>query len=241
MPEGWVQLQSSHNSRVWKFSEDGRVFIFKAFLDRGPLEGVKRIIRGSRAQRAWNGGAMLAERGFLTPPVLAWGVKAASGGQTTSNFLVTGFIPGAWGLFTFLKERFNAPEGNNFPGIKRRLISAFGRTVGRLHRSGIIHGDLRLNNIMVRNPEGGEPEFYFIDNERNMLFKKAPFKLVIKNLVQVNMVNLPCVGRKDRMGFLSAYLKEFPEIAPFKKELAKRVWNVTEERMRKKHGGLMVW
>lgn len=234
MPEDWLRLKSSRTSRVWKFSVEDRHYIFKEFLSRGPLEPAKALINGSRGERAWNGGHLLSEKGFLTPPLAAWGVKT-KGILAHRNFIVTGFVPEASGVFTFLKERLGDFPSNERADIKELFFSSFGSTIGLLHRFGIIHGDLRLDNIMVRWI-GRHPQFYFIDNERNLRFRKAPLKLVVKNLVQTNMVSLPCVLKKDRVRFYHAYLKRFPQILPRKKEIAERVWEISRERLKKKHG-----
>ncbi|MBI5598228.1 MAG: hypothetical protein HY890_00650, partial [Deltaproteobacteria bacterium] len=247
MPEDWTLVGSSSTSRVWKFraageSEKGlegkgKWYVFKEFLPRGSLESLKARVRGTRAERAWRGGGLLAERGFLTPPLVAWGVKLRGGFPTARNFLVTGFVPGVSGLFTFLRDRFNTCKGDDRFYIKRRLAIGLGSTIGRMHSGGVIHGDLRLDNIMVTMPEGWGaqgPRFYFIDNERNAVFKKATLKLIIKNLVQVNMVLLPCVTRSDRMRFYLAYLSNNSAMLPLKKTLAAEVWAKTMERLGKK-------
>jgi GT2 family glycosyltransferase len=237
MPGEWTPLRSSQASKVWKFYFGGEWYVFKEFSPRGPLEFFKSLIKGTRAERAWNGGYILLGRGFLTPSVLARGVKARWG-LPTRNFLLTRFVPDTCGLGTILKERVGTLPPEKRLQVKLGLMQRLGRTIGRLHSGGIFHGDLRPDNILVRGWDGDEPCFYFIDNERNSLFEKVPHNLMVKNLVQLNMVHLSLLSRTDRMRFFLAYLSRHPAKLPEKHSLAGEVWAVTEYRMGKKHGGL---
>ncbi len=236
LPDGLTVMKSSPSSRVYKFNCGGRDYIFKEFLPRSVFEPVKALIRGARAEKALKGGEVLERKNFLAPQAVLWGVKSKCG-MPSRNFLVTAFVPGFCGLNTFLRDRFDfIPPKERFH-IKRRIASAFGRTVGRLHSEGIIHGDLRLDNIMVpAEPGVGELRFYFIDNERNRVFKKAPLRLVIKNLVQVNMIVFPCVTSRDRVRFFLAYLTEFPAIRRVRRGVSRKVMMLTRRRLKAKHG-----
>jgi hypothetical protein len=51
--------------------------------------------------------------------------------------------------------------------------------------------------------------FYFVDNERNTLFKKIPRRLIRKNLVQINMLQSANVSRQDRLRFFRAYCEAY--------------------------------
>ena len=230
--EGWTLVGSSKNSSVWSFSLDGGEYVFKEYLRRGPFESLKALVNGSRAQRAWKAGCLLSEKGFLSPPLVAWGVKSRLG-VPSRNFLVTGFVPDTCGLFTLLNEHFPVLAPGERFRIKSVLIPRLGRAIGRLHSEGIIHGDLRLNNILVKGWQGEEPEFYFIDNERNAFFERPPLGLIVKNLVQVGMVTLPWVRRTDRARFFKAYISRLPRLSASRRSLAKEVWAVTKDRVEK--------
>ena len=256
VPGDWVSLGSSTSSNVRRFSFGGEDFVLKEFLKRGPLEGAKAMLRGSRARRAWHAAHTLRDRGFMTPPVAAYGESSRAGLQAR-NFMVTGFIPDASGLHEIICELLPGlePEGLESEGleseglgsgfdpktvstIRRRLLRATGETVGRLHSEGLIHGDLRPGNVMARGWDGESPELYFIDNERNESFEGTPpWGLLVKNLVQLNMVRLPVLSARERARFFCHYIRTFPGLRSRKKELAREVWQVTLKRM-EKHGGM---
>ncbi|HZX35463.1 MAG TPA: lipopolysaccharide kinase InaA family protein [Thermodesulfobacteriota bacterium] len=230
VPADWAPVESSSNASVWKIPFAGKNYVFKEYLSRGLSEALKARIKGTRAERAWANGRMLLENGFPTPPMLLWGMKAKR------NFLVTEFIPDACGLFEFLNGRMKEIRRDKRKRIIRTLASTFGEVAGRLHSKGIIHGDLRLNNVLLTGWNAVEPIFYFIDNERNSIHKKAPLKLIKRNLVQLNMIKLDLLSRSDRLRFFRAYIRAFPAMADGKKTLAKEVCIGTEQRM-KKYGG----
>ena len=232
MPEGCRPLGSSVNSRVWKFSAGGENYIFKEFLPRGPLEYFKAVLRGTRSEKAVKAGRILTEKGFLTPSTLAFGVKYA-GIIPVRNFLVTRFVSEAYGLDAFLKERMKAYAPKEWFMVKCRIMRRLGETIGRLHAEGVVHGDLRPGNVLVKGWEGAEPEFYFIDNERNSLAPSVPHALLLKNLVQLNMVESSLLSRADRARFFKAYISSFPRLSASRRSLAKEVWAATKDRMEK--------
>ena len=70
------------------------------------------------------------------------------------------------------------------------LIYKAGHEIGRLHRAGIFHGDLRVGNLIIEG-YGPAAKIYFIDNERTMRYGILSADKRLKNLVQLNMVGLP--------------------------------------------------
>ena len=114
------------------------------------------------------------------------------------------------------------------------FVNKFGKEIGELHRNGICHGDLRVNNILVKESEDNII-FYFLDNERNAFFSKIPRGLIIKNLVQLNMLQSPHVSRQDRLRFFQAYCQAYEGLDPAKKlALLRGVQQTTAERLAKK-------
>lgn len=233
--QNWEQIASSLTARAWRLKSGSNEYVLKEFLRRGPFEYVKSVFRGSRAQKAHDGGMMLLSSGFLTPKMPVWGEKSIFA-VATRSFLVTSFVKGSAGFYSLLRAHFQPPLNPERVKIKRSIIASLGFLVGRLHSQGVVHGDLRLDNILVKGWEGGSPEFYLIDNERNSCHRKIPERLLLKNLVQLNMIGSGLVTRTDRMRFFNNYLLTMRDLLPRKKTIAREVWSRTVRRLRKKYG-----
>lgn len=231
-PSFCTKISSSSNTVVFKFDCDGKTYLYKQFLCRDSAEGIKSIFKGSRAKRANDGALMVESAGLHTPIMCCYGQKVKL--FNTTSFMVTEFLDDALNIYEYLDSHKSFKELRSF-------MKCLGRDVGKMHRASIIHGDLRPGNIMVIGGEPvGEFKINFIDNERNIKFKsQAPDKLIIKNLVQLNMLQRSKVKFSLRAIFLKNYLLEVSDLVKSKKELVREVSLITEARMSKaKHGGL---
>jgi serine/threonine protein kinase len=226
LPSGWEWVDSSANSVVARQLEPKPVY-YKEFLGRSPFEGIKNLLRGSRCQRAIIKGKMLRQRGFHSPVVYCWGRKG------NRHFMMSEGVD-ALGLGDYIRKHWQRPLSGAEIFAKRRFIEKFGKIIGELHKNGICHGDLRVNNILVKKSKD-DVMFYFVDNERNGLFTKIPSRLIKKNLVQINMVQSPYINRQDRLRFFRAYCEAYGGLSPAEKSaLIERVQQRTTERLVKK-------
>jgi serine/threonine protein kinase len=223
LPKEWEWVKSSSNSIVAQRLKPS-VTYYKEFLNRSPFEWLKSLVRGSRCDRARLQGELLRQKGFHSPEILCWGMK------NRRHFMVTEGIS-APGLFDFITKNWEPPLAGKQLHSKRRLIEKLGQEIGRLHKEGICHGDLRLNNILVRQTEK-EVYFYFIDNERNRRFTKLPKRLIRKNLVQVNMIFPLHITLQDRLRFFKAYSRTYPRFSfEEKRSLIQKVHQRTLRRL----------
>ncbi len=204
LPKGWEWVKSSSNTIVARRLKRN-VAYYKEFLNRSLFEGLKSLIRASRCDRARLQGEILRQKGFRSPEILCWGQHGYR------HFMVTEGV-NATSLGHFISKHWGPPLSREQFRAKREFIEKLGEEIGRLHKEGICHGDLRLNNILVQQTEMGI-NFYFIDNERNRCFKKIPQRLIKKNLVQVNMIDPSYVTLQDRLRFFMAYSKIYPRFS----------------------------
>lgn len=237
-PKNWIQLKSSYNSKVWKFPANNRWYVFKKYLNRSALDNIKAAFTNSRAKKAWVEGLNLINRGFATPKMPICGEKLFFC-IPTHSFLITEFLPDSYGIYTILKDRFNTPLTSGEIKLKRSIMHSLGKFIGKLHAKGIVHGDLRLDNIIVSGWKKNGHKFYLIDNERNKYFSKGiPARLREKNLIQINMIVMPHITFTDRLRFFNAYLNENPELKPAAKDWISKVFLKTMKRLQKKTSGL---
>ena len=225
---------SSQNSRVLRFraSCDGgeRTIYFKEYIKRSPLDWLKGLLYPCRAMRAFHASLMLADAGFLSPTVIAAG-RVGRGLLGKRSFLATEEVADAQPVYRYLIPPHSDESACTLQD-RRELLRLIGRTVGRMHRAGIVHGDLRPGNILARKAAGGW-EFFFIDNERTRRRRTLPASLRLKNLVQINM--LPDgISRTDRMRFFHAYMLANPLVCAAYKQWAERIMTRTHRRFRRK-------
>lgn len=203
LPEGATLVPSSCAAQVVRARIGGELFFMKVFLPQGIADRLKQTLRGSRASRAKQAAQALHRAGFYTPPVVL------AGEAPGLSWMVTRAVPGiALGLY--LDAFLRGPLSVERLAWKRRILLALGELAGRLHGQGFIHGDLRLNNILI-DAHAPAPVFYLVDNERNRCFPNLPpRKLRIKNLVQLSLVYPELGTRTDRQRFFRTYWGQLP-------------------------------
>ena len=224
------QVKSAASARVYRFTleDQGQTtpVYFKEYLDRSIWDVLKHMVRASRARRAFRASLMLTRRGFRAPQVLALG-ETRAWLVTRRSFLLTRDVTESVRVSDYL-------VGNKPPltpdALRRRraLIRVLGQTVGDMHRQGIVHGDLRLGNVLARR-EDDHWRLFFLDNERTRRFPWLPPWLRLKNLVQVNMLSRG-VTNTDRVRFFRAYLAACPDLRPHDRRWAARVQARTRKR-----------
>ena len=227
-------VESSRNSRVLRFRaphrSGERTFYFKEYVRRSWLDWLKGLVGLNRAVRAFRASLMLADAGFLSPTVVAAGWLGHDRLRRRS-FLITEEVADAQRAYEYLISQSSSQRPCTLRE-RRDLLRSLGRTIGRMHRAGIVHGDLRPGNVLARQAPGGW-EFFLIDNERTRKWPWVPRRLRLKNLVQINMLP-PGISRTDRMRFFQAYMLANPSVCAAYKPWATRIMMRTRRRFRRK-------
>ena len=201
--DGWREVNSSGSARV-AYSEAQDIY-FKAFLPRSPLERLKALLRGSRATRARRQNELLRHYGFEAPQDLAWG-RLSGGREYQFSTAVAG-----QGVHSWLADTLVVRQGETLRQ-RRKLIRELGRFIGRLHHSGFVHGDLRPSNVLA-DYSSERFNFALIDNERTRQYEQIPGKLLLKNLMQLNMLVPAELNRGDRWRFFLAWSSQMRELS----------------------------
>jgi hypothetical protein len=228
-----IPVKSSRFATVLQFGnpETGEAFYYKEFHSRGLKDLIKNLVGLTRSKRAFTAGHQLLKLGFPTPePVLHGVVRTFF--FIRKIFMITKAVSGDR-TYEYFKHRYNLPLLPELLEEKRSLIYKAGHEIGRLHKAGIFHGDLRVGNLIIEG-YGPASKIYFVDNERTMRYGILSADKRLKNLIQLNMVRLPHISGTDRLRFLKAYLQENPELLPHKKELVSAVARITQKRRQSK-------
>lgn len=204
------------------------MFFYKEFFFRNFRDRLSVLFRESRAKRAWTGACILTDHELHTAMPVCLGEQRVLG-IVKRSFLVTEGLPDAMEIEKYIKKYFSGNDDPKKVLRKRKFISLFGKTIGKMHSSGIFQGDLRERNVLVQ--EGDPQKIYLIDNERTRRYARLPDRKRLKNLVQVNMNRSPVITLTDRLRFFYAYLDENPDLVSFKKNWIKKVLRKTRTRL----------
>jgi hypothetical protein len=235
IPSHLEPVKSSKFIRGWKADTDSGPIFVKFFNSRGLKDLLP--VKKNRAQRAVEGGMILLNNCFLTPAIIAHGL-VLRGITVVESFLITRWIEESLNMYFYLKKYFDPPVSGETLMQKRNLLEALGLLIGRMHKKGIYHGDLRPGNILIGDREG-EVGFYFIDNERTQYFSQGlPYRLREKNLIQLNMIVKPQITFTDRLRFFRAYLRENPQFKEDAGAMMLSVMRQTKQRLSKTHPGI---
>lgn len=207
----------------------------KEYFDRSLLDHLKHLLRPSRARRALRASQMLARLGFDVPEIIALGDFTSEPSDVaphaSNSFTVTLEVAGAMPVYRYLARDPSVPPSCSLHE-RRELARQLGLTIGRMHRAGIVHGDLRPGNILARRADG-RWEFFLIDNERTYKPLRLWNRLRLKNLVQINMLP-PSASNTDRLRFFQSYLLMNPRVRLHWRPWARRIMAIMRQRFLKK-------
>ncbi|MBU0909761.1 MAG: lipopolysaccharide kinase InaA family protein, partial [Proteobacteria bacterium] len=201
LPTDWQWVSCSRDTAV-AVSTAGPLVYYKEFLPRDRFEQIKALFRGNRCERACRQAGVLVTAGLPTPEILCWG------NGRKNAFLITKDFDGI-GFYQYLKAHFSPPLSQEQIREKRLMLAKAGALIGRMHSKGIVHGDLRQNNLLVKQ-EGKDFRFSFIDNESNRKWRHIPLSRVVKNLVQFAIYPDNILSGPDLMRLFKAYSANYP-------------------------------
>ena len=204
LPAGWQWVSSSRDTAVATTTAEPWIY-YKEFLPRSRFEPIKAILRGSRSARARRQAGILQAAGLPTPAILCWGKGRKN------IFLISQSFPGI-GFFQYIKTHWAGPLDPEQLKEKRLLLEKAGALIGAMHYKGIVHGDLRQNNLLVRK-EGADFAFSLIDNESNRKWPFIPRSNIIKNLTQFAICSDNLLSRTDLLRLFQAYSAVFPRFS----------------------------
>ncbi len=226
-------VESSKFARVYQFTaklnNTERTVYFKQYLSRSAVDLIKHLLRPSRAKRAFNATQMLKQNGFKAPAIIAMGERK-SDPFNTDNFLLTLEVENGKRIYEIIPNSVSNLTAEQMRD-KREWLRVLGRTVGQMHKAGIFHGDMRLGNVLGRKNKDGR-QFFFLDNERTKKFRRLPFRLRVRNLVQLNMHHQIAITNSDRMRFFREYRSQNKNSKQIR--LIKKVVKITNRRLEKK-------
>jgi len=177
-------------ARLKQGAADLELFI-KIYEPARGLNRLKEWVRGGRADNVIKISRRLHQLGLDSPRLLMVGREPVSG----SAMLVSVRARGV-GLPELCAQGIA-------PRRKRKLIAALGALVARLHRAGLVHGDLTPYNVLVQ--DGETPHFILLDHDRTRPAWRLGGRRQLRNLVQLGRFDLPGLSQTDRLRLMRSY------------------------------------
>lgn len=194
----------------------------KSFFPPRGAAALKQMIRGNRLANVIRVTGALRQAGFASPPLLLKGVHAASGRTMLASARAEGLA---------LPDFIARLEG--LPARKRELLRRLGSEVARLHRTGLVHGDLTPYNVFVTESEPAG--FIFLDHDRTRPgFVVGRSYRQLRNLVQLGRFDLAGVSNTDRLRVFKAYAAGLDRT--HRRAMARRVARMLSRRRRRDAG-----
>lgn len=131
----------------------GLSYFFKRYNCLGFGYQVKNIFRQSRALKSWSAGWKWLELGLPTPRPIAC-MEERSLRLLGRSYLLFESIVGAHSLLDAWEKLDGARQ--------RQVLNSLGTEIGKMHRYGVLHGDMNWRNIMIRD-SSGSLEVFFVD------------------------------------------------------------------------------
>ncbi len=192
----WKQVKQNSRNTIAIHPDMG--VYFKSFNRTSITERLKSTFTGGRAKRTLAGTELLQEAGCMAPKILATGY------YPDNDFIIMEALEGAPLLNAIESYLRDTPDSQ----WRKNLFCELGLTIGKMHANGIIHGDLRGNNVVIV-PDHQRYRLAMIDNERT---RKA-FRFnreQQRNLKQIMLFG-PCyITPVERDLFFDCYFQAFP-------------------------------
>jgi tRNA A-37 threonylcarbamoyl transferase component Bud32 len=212
LEERGQRLHTGAGTRVYAFQVDGNHYIVKSYRNPGAWEIVKRLFRGSKAQRCWLNYHKLIFRGLSIPkPVLF--LEDPLGSPLGRSFVATEAADEHIMLDVFLDRADRAA----LLTVLHRLAAA----VARMHRLFLRNRDMKAQNILV----SPSMELLFIDPD-GVESMRDPYPYVLaRDLMRINasFTTSRPVSLADRLRFLKRYMKHMG----FPRSSLRELWRET--------------
>ncbi|HJX01832.1 MAG TPA: lipopolysaccharide kinase InaA family protein [Candidatus Humimicrobiaceae bacterium] len=200
--------------------------LVKRFNYKGFFDFLFKTIFGSKARFLWDINLRLYRKGLPVPMPIAY---ADLSFKQKNSFYFSSVIDNSDNLGNIYKKGLFSESGE--------LAKVLGETIAKWHLSGVVHGDLKWSNILLRKSADGY-RFFLIDLDRSRIYPRPFIKGIIKDLVRFYRYGIEL--RADEWvdsEFLPAYMAIIPDEIKAKfdltfiKERAWKDWYKKGQRM----------
>jgi tRNA A-37 threonylcarbamoyl transferase component Bud32 len=156
--------------------EGGRSLFLKRYNKKGFFHTFKNIFRSSRASHVWLNNYKFELRGIPIPPPVAY-MEERRGRILKRSYIINEFIHDTI-MLNFLFE----PQKENVPyKEKLSIMREVGREIGKMHRLGCLHGDMKWSNLLIKKINDNY-KCFFIDLDSSKVKKNLTLLEIIDEL-----------------------------------------------------------
>lgn len=193
------RLPTSKNTAVYRLEGFQRPVYLKVFLYNHWRHVLAAPFSFSKARLAWEAGGLLIQKGLHTPPLIALGEERRFG-FLRKSFFVTEEVQGI--RLSHYLDQFDSDDRST----RDRIFQDLGKTLGRLHRCGILHGDLNITNILVVAGASPDPPlFYLLDNEGYAYVDRITARSAVEDLKNFFGRRIRALSLDDQEQILGGY------------------------------------
>jgi len=205
---------------------DGCTAIVREFVHGGFLGGMAGSLFAGRARMVRELRVCLHARSNDVPTCepVALRIQRVIGPLVRAH-LVTKKIEGSSDLLEVCRELSAGLQPSS--AQRRLLVERMARAIAAMHDAGIVHADLNLKNLLVKDPLG-DPQVFIVDFDKARVLEHVSLRRRLKNLIRLDrsIVKWPearqQVSISDRLRLWRDYLQLYPAWAGRWKGLARR-------------------
>jgi len=185
------------------------------------------LLHGSPAVRSWRGAQLLQAAGIAIPRPLAV-AERREGGVVQHSF----YVSEALLSHTPLNVYWNTLQQPRPRHQRQAFLCALAEFVRTLHSAGLYVGDLKDENILVKDNEQGQWQFFLVDLDRVTCEVPLSQSRRLKNLVQLERTLGRHARVSDRLFFVHQYLGIPLPPRPQRHALLKHILDLREQKNR---------
>lgn len=192
-----------------------KMLFLKRFNRKGFLHTVKNIFRSSRAKRIWINSYGFELRGIPIPQPVAY-MEERRFRILKRSYVISEFIQDAHTLRSLFSY-------NLIPTEERlSVMQLVGREIGKMHKLGCIHGDIKWSNILIKIIDG-KYRCFFVDLDGSEIKRRLSLSKIVDELSRfyVEMLKYK-INSAEQEAFLRGYFNQ-NQLRVCRKELLKRI------------------
>lgn len=183
----------------------------KRFMPTRWYDPLQHLIRPSPAMRSWINAFRLLNMGIPTPKPIAL-IHRRRWQLTRESYLLTAWLHDSETLYSYA-QRLGPNPPIHEPLRHNSVFRQLARSIGKLHRLGLAHRDMKAANFLVQQnaDTNNKPKLFFIDLVGMTRPRHLRQATMMQNLARlwVSFQSCPWLKRTDRLRFLLIYLETY--------------------------------